>query len=366
MKKCVIAVMLTLGLFPFVFTLLGNRTLSSVAVDIGYLTRPLWDKEMWTPPEVPQFYSPDIPITSLCALNGWSVYNESNSSARRVLDVLIYAGEADMLELRIRELWDVVDLFLITEADHTFTGEPKPFYFNTTEQQELFAFAMSKIKYVPIYDLRPLRTGESPFTNEARMRRSTGSALIKYGALRKGDLYVMSDVDEVPYPHTLRLLKTCSGYPSKIYLWLNSYRYSFEFPLPLQPVKRSSVNLVKNSNRLSTMRVFRRNGVTLLNSGWHCSWCFRTVKEVRFKMEAYSHADRGKRYAYGLTDSQIQDIMCAGGDIFGLLPEAYTFKNLFYQLGPAKRTRDVSNVPRAVLEDPKKFGFLLPGNCMRK
>ncbi len=32
----------------------------------------------------------------------------------------------DLLEIRLRELYDVVDKFLILESDHTFTGMEKP------------------------------------------------------------------------------------------------------------------------------------------------------------------------------------------------------------------------------------------------
>lgn len=361
-KKCIIIVTFTFGIFPFLIALLGNRTLSSIIVDIGYLTRPLWDERPTTPPERPHYYSPDLSDSSLCAQNGWTVYNEPRK--RRLVDVLIYAGEADLLEVRIRELWDVVDLFLIAESNLTFTGNSKPLYFKLPEQQKRFAFAMSKIAYIVSDSMRPLRKGESPFSNEYRMRRDTGIGMVEYGNFSKGDLFVISDVDEIPYAHTLKLLKTCTGYPNSVHLKLNSYRYSFEFPLPLQPVTKSSVNVVNLMRDLSFVRTYKR-GIVLRDAGWHCSWCFRTVEEVRRKMNSYSHADRGQRYAHPLSDGQIQRILCSGDDIFGLYPEAYTFWDLLRQLGPVKRSSDLSVVPKAVLENRKKFGFLLPGNCIR-
>lgn len=362
-KKCIIFVIFTLGLFPFLIMVVGNRTLSSFGVDIGYLLRPLWEEKPSIPPEKRYAYSPELSNTSLCAMNGWRVYN-STERERRLVDVFIYAGEADLLEVRIRELWDVVDLFIIAEANLTFMGKPKPLYFAQTEQQQRFEFAMSKIVYVPVGSLRALRMGDSPFTNEYKMRRDTALAMIKSGGFEKDDLFVISDIDEIPYAHTLRLLKTCTGYPSTVHLKLDSYRYSFEFPLPLQPVTKSSVNVVKHRKDIAFARVYRR-GIILADAGWHCSWCFRTIDEVRRKMASYSHADRNKRYVSPLTDDQIQRIMCSGSDIFGLLPEAYTFTDLIRQLGPVRRSKDVSKVPETVLRDQKKFMFLLPGNCVR-
>ena len=363
-RKWLIAIAFTLGVLPFFISVLGNRTLSSIAVDIGYLFRPLWETPPSLPPEKPHLYSPGASAASLCAMNGWGVYN-SSGRARRVIDVFTYAGEEDLLEVRLRELWDVVDLFIIAEADTTFTGKKKPLYFNLPEQQERFAFAMSKVVYVPISELIPLRMGESPFSNEYRMRRETGAAMVKYGNLTQGDLFVISDLDEIPYARTLELLKACTGYPSTVHLKLNSYRYSFEFPLPLQPVSKSSVNVVGSIRKVSFARIYRP-GIILDDAGWHCSWCFRTIEEIEHKMNSYSHADRGRRYVSPLTREQIQRLVCSGDDIFGMLPEAYSFIDLIKQLGPMRRSKDVSNVPKAVLEDPKKFSFLLPGNCDRR
>jgi beta-1,4-mannosyl-glycoprotein beta-1,4-N-acetylglucosaminyltransferase len=39
-----------------------------------------------------------------------------------VFDAILFSNEMDMLEIRLRELYDVVDKFVIVESDHTFTG----------------------------------------------------------------------------------------------------------------------------------------------------------------------------------------------------------------------------------------------------
>lgn len=50
----------------------------------------------------------------------------------------------------------------------------------------------------------------------------------------------------------------------------------------------------------------------LADSGWHCSFCFRTIAEYKLKMEGFSHSDRlnGK---LGLLDpKRIQEVICKG------------------------------------------------------
>ena len=47
-----------------------------------------------------------------------------------VYDCFPFFNENDLLELRINQHWDFVDKFIITEADETHTGLPKPFNFD--------------------------------------------------------------------------------------------------------------------------------------------------------------------------------------------------------------------------------------------
>lgn len=62
-----------------------------------------------------------------------------------VIDVVSYAGEADVLELRFQILDKAVDQFIICEGDETTAGTPKVRHFPA--QQERFARWLPKIKY---------------------------------------------------------------------------------------------------------------------------------------------------------------------------------------------------------------------------
>ena len=61
-------------------------------------------------------------------------------------DCFLFNNELDLLEIRLKYLWDVVDTFVIVEADTTFAGEEKPLHFK--ENKERFKWAESKIKHV--------------------------------------------------------------------------------------------------------------------------------------------------------------------------------------------------------------------------
>ena len=66
----------------------------------------------------------------------------------RVIDVFIFFNELDLLELRLRTLYDVVDYFVITECTETFSGKPKVMTFS--ENRARFQDFEDKIIYNPI------------------------------------------------------------------------------------------------------------------------------------------------------------------------------------------------------------------------
>src|SRR3990167_9547171 len=65
-----------------------------------------------------------------------------------VIDAFNYAGEEDILEIRLNVLDPYVDQFVIVEADTTFSGLPKPLFYS--QQEERFKQFAHKIKYCVI------------------------------------------------------------------------------------------------------------------------------------------------------------------------------------------------------------------------
>lgn len=86
--------------------------------------------------------------------------------------------------------------------------------------------------------------------------------------------------------------------------------------------------------------------------------------DIAFKMEAYSHADRVRRKNF-LDHERIQRIVCEGGDLFEMLPEEYSFKELIRKMGPIPRSASAVHLPPYLIENADRFGFLLPGGCLR-
>lgn len=197
----------------------------TLVTDFGYYTRPFWDRDPNLFKMIPHYYAEDVPLQDLCRLHGWKLKSESDQNTVKVYDAIIFSVELDLLQVRIRELWDVVDTFIIMESNATFTGKNKPYTYNDNKKD--FEFAASKIHHVMIEQYE-LPAGEGPFYNEGRMRLAMNDALVEAG-VKNDDMVLMSDVDELIRSKSLNVLKMCDGVPNKLHLQLRNYMFSFEF-----------------------------------------------------------------------------------------------------------------------------------------
>lgn len=216
-----------LGMLALLLTLiLFHRTVKYAYIDIGYLTRPIWDQQLAKFKTIITHYHADgMSMKARCEAHGWTLPTDPNRVKPRIFDALLFSVELDMLEIRIHELWDVVDHFVIMESNMTFTGLPKELTF--AKNRDRFAFAESKIVYKNF--VFPYIETESAWDREGRTRDGM-TALFSELGMTQNDLFTSVDVDELIYPHTLELIKSCEGVPNQMHLELNNYLYSFEFP----------------------------------------------------------------------------------------------------------------------------------------
>lgn len=321
---------------------------------ITYFFRPLWDKPPTPFIHLPHYYAENVSMDHLCRLHGWSI----RATPRRIFDAIIFSNELDILDIRWHELYPYATKLVIIEANATFTGIPKPLYFASSRNR--FAFAEEKIvHYVFPGTTLPQGSHADPFKFE-RKQRMAMNVLLRRAGISYDDILIMSDTDEIPSPQTLKLLQWCDGIPPKMHLELKHYMYSFEFP-----VDYSSWRATAHIYSPNTMYQHSRQTDDILSdAGWHCSFCFRHIDDFVFKMTAYSHADRVKRRDF-LDYKRIQTRICRGDDLFDMLPEEYTFKELIGKMGSIPRSASAVHLPSYLIKNVDMFRFLLPGGCVR-
>ena len=118
----------------------------------------------------------------------------------KVFDCFTFFNELELLELRLETYYDIVDCFVIVEADKTHANIPKPF--NFYEHRDKFKKYLPKIHYVMDKSVVSY-SGSKDWSIENNQRNSIMKGL--YDA-EPDDLIMISDVDEFPDPAMLKRL----------------------------------------------------------------------------------------------------------------------------------------------------------------
>ena len=150
----------------------------------------------------------------------------------KVLDCFLFTHEFDLLELRLRTLWPVVNKFLLMEGDHNFSNKPKPMRFD--EQKERFEWAKDKLTVVrlkgPMNGVQETTVHGELFI-EHQHRQALYNAAIGLGKTNKldyNDILLISDVDEIPSREVVYGLIADPYFPSPILFNQDFYYYNIK------------------------------------------------------------------------------------------------------------------------------------------
>ena len=151
-----------------------------------------------------------------------------------VVDAITYNNERELLELRLNILDEFVDRFVIMEATKTFSGKPKPLYFE--RDKELFKKWEHKIKYYVLDDWNNEEiweiAGKSPNTEYGKSAQHWLQEFyikehlkVPLTDLKDEDVVFIGDCDEIWDSKCLRSLnELCNlGIPVKLKLRIYSY-----------------------------------------------------------------------------------------------------------------------------------------------
>jgi hypothetical protein len=115
----------------------------------------------------------------------------------RIIDTFPFHDELDILEMRLTTLYDVVDWFVIVEADVTHQDRPKPAYFR--DNKERFEPFRDKIISVWATGLPTMEQDPDSWAREIAQRAYAWDGLEIVDA-RPDDIVFHGDVDEIPNP----------------------------------------------------------------------------------------------------------------------------------------------------------------------
>jgi len=196
-------------------------------------------------------------------------------------DCFIFFNEEDLLEIRLNELYDKVDHFLLIEGNKTFTGLDKPLYFRDD------ILGKSWIQpFLPKLNFFTCNlTAETNWEREAQQRNCIREVLYNH-PMQDDDLIIISDVDEIPQlPFSVNVTPCdCLTLIQKMYYYFFN-NYLFENPWPMAKV--ATWKYLKEHTPDDIRRLMTNERI---ECGWHFSF-LGDEQKILEKLQAFSHQE---------------------------------------------------------------------------
>lgn len=249
-----------------------------------------------------------------------------------IYDCFTFFNELGILEIRLNELYDVVDYFVIVEAKKTHSGQQKELYFQANRDK--FKKFEDKIIYI-VTDLPPIKNNDR-WELENYQRDQIDKGLSK---CNDDDIILISDADEIPkkedIPKICRLLnsfqifdfgwiylildtifdklsksKKKSKLGSIIRRWINKiprkvvvlrqklFYYYFNglvcdkknIPIRWHGTRACKYKYYKDIFRSKPNKVRDAHSIIKLDSGYHFTW-IGDVEKIIKKLHSYAHSE---------------------------------------------------------------------------
>ncbi len=221
-----------------------------------------------------------------------------------IYDGFIFFNEFDLLEIRLEELWGVVDKFILVESAQTHSGKKKPMYFR--EEKTRFEKYLPKIVHIEVTDV--------PSTSVTWHREIHQRNCIMRGvdraAAREGDVLLVSDLDEIIKASTL---KRAMPIQHPVQFKMRSFGGYVNAPSgPWSYAKAAPLRLFLEGLSPQTCR--HSNYQEVLEGGWHFSYLGGPAK-ICEKMDAFSHQEAAVQRFNNLT--LVQENLKKSVGVFG-------------------------------------------------
>ncbi|KAF4724409.1 hypothetical protein FOZ63_029298 [Perkinsus olseni] len=327
---------------------------------VPYFLRPLWDHDRRYPyTHVVPNYGWNGDAERTCKLYGM----EPVAEQPKIFDIFLFSGEKDLLEIRLRTLSDVVDKFVILEGTESFQGQRKELVYPLIRDDPVFEPFRDRIQYRVV----DANSGGG-FKAEGMHRGMNMLRAAEEAGLKQGDIFTVSDLDEIPRPDVLRILSSCGPWPEgnkRVQLDLRNHLYAFSLTYR-ERTRAASVNRYDPAVPVDSSFTHGPAGseVVMADAGWHCSWCLQSLSQFKAKALGYSHQDRFLHRKIATSSTELQRRICQRlPTVDGFIPEAYEYKEMAMLSLPLRFTASSLDVPEPVRSDPK-FNYLLM-DCRR-
>ncbi|MGN0306333.1 MAG: glycosyl transferase GT17 family protein [Lachnospiraceae bacterium] len=247
-----------------------------------------------------------------------------------IYDCFQFFNELDILYLRMKIMDSIVDRFVVSEATTTFSGLPKPLYFQ--ENREMFGEFEDKIIHVVVEDTPAGDTHERDTFQKNAVGRGLAEA-------KDEDIIIFSDLDEIPNPEKIKEIlphfqedKIYHFAQRLFYCYLNMEEvsggllsYAGEFPGVEKKQwigsKMCRYRLLKEQNlQLGDLRFPQRKecGIRVAEGGWHFGYMGgKGESDIRKRVQQKVISAAHQEYNSNEVLNDVADRIKDGQDIFG-------------------------------------------------
>lgn len=228
-----------------------------------------------------------------CETRRWKPYPERDKK-RKVYDLFMINTEVDWLEIRLGELADQVDYFVVLESKVDFKDRPKPLYIqdNWSRFAKWHPQIIHHVLNVTGHEFKDAWEREH-FSRNAMMDQ-VFPTLSGPQEVNAGDVILVSDVDEIPRSDIIKALRNCM-FPQRLTLRTDYYRYSFQWVLREEQWKHPQATFYKGAETVKpeSLRMDKQDA-EIYNAGWHCSSCLASLQDMVNKITSFSHNEFNK------------------------------------------------------------------------
>ena len=221
-----------------------------------------------------------------------------------IIDTFLYFNEEELADLRINYLNDVVDFFVIIEANITHQGKPKGWNFEKLLNTKFLSYK-DKIKYHKlIIKENEIQNNEGWISENVKGGKSWKIENIQRNYIQiacqdfsNEDMILISDVDEIPSLNKVKFLKNSEFEEinpvafEQFLFHINCEYLNLEKWIGTIATKNKIIQKFKPQN----LRNNRWRISMLSQAGWSFS-SFGSLKKIKEKFEAFAHDEYNTDY----------------------------------------------------------------------
>jgi beta-1,4-mannosyl-glycoprotein beta-1,4-N-acetylglucosaminyltransferase len=208
----------------------------------------------------------------------------------RIIDSFLFFNELELLEIRLNEMNEYVDLFILVESTKSFQLQNKPLFY-LENKNNFQKFAHKIIHY--IYE--PSKNSEGYMVMDNNQRKSLKNPIDKI--IKDEDLILISDVDEIIRKDCLKNIKNNGITTPTAFVQQLSYNFIdtiVEEPLNHKYWKGSIaipfVDYINSDKNIQNWRNKKDLLPRIHDAGWHFSF-IGGKKRIKTKIESWGHSE---------------------------------------------------------------------------